>query len=123
MSNYLKKIKECREKIGYSLEYMGIKLDISSVSYSKIEKGETKLTIDRLFTIAEILNTSVSFILELEAKNEIHQTNNDTAIGSLKKIENFYQENKEQNLKIVELYEQRLKEKDVVIELLKKITT
>lgn len=120
MANYLKNIKEYREKIGYSLEYMGTKLDISSVSYSKIEKGETKLTIDRLYTIAEILNISVSYILDIEAKNEIHQTNNDTAIGSLKKIENFYQENKEQNLKIVELYEQRLKEKDVIIELLKK---
>ncbi|MEM0541156.1 helix-turn-helix transcriptional regulator [Flavobacterium sp. j3] len=119
MANYLKNIKEFREKIGYSLEYMGIKLDISSVSYSKIEKGETKLTIDRLYTISEILNVSISQILDIEVKNEIHQTNNETAIGSLKRIENFYQENKEQNLKIIELYEQRLKEKDVIIELLK----
>ena len=68
---------------------------------------------------SEILNVSISQILDIEAKNEIHQTNNETAIGSLKRIENFYQENKEQNLKIIELYEQRLKEKDVIIELLK----
>jgi len=30
-------------------------LDISQVAYSKIEKNETKLTVERLFKIAEIL--------------------------------------------------------------------
>ncbi len=92
--------------------------DITPQAYDKIEKGQTKLTVDRLFKIAEILEKSIVEILEIEPKEEYNQTNKDTATGYLQKIENFYQENKDQNQKIIQLYEERLKEKDIIIELL-----
>ena len=38
-----------------SQEYMAFMLDISQPAYSKIERDETELTIQRIFDIAEIL--------------------------------------------------------------------
>jgi transcriptional regulator with XRE-family HTH domain len=52
----LDKIKKIRIENGISHEAIAHHLDISQVAYSKIEKGETKLTIDRLIEIADILD-------------------------------------------------------------------
>uniref|UniRef100_UPI00404888C5 helix-turn-helix domain-containing protein n=1 Tax=Flavobacterium sp. TaxID=239 RepID=UPI00404888C5 len=57
MENVIEKIKDIRKEKGYSHEYMAHMLDISQVAYSKIEKQETKLSVERLFKIAEILET------------------------------------------------------------------
>ncbi len=53
MEKIINKIREIRKDRGYSHEYMAHLLDISQVAYSKIEKNETKLTVERLFKIAE----------------------------------------------------------------------
>ena len=42
---------------------MAFDLGISQVAYSKLEKNETKLNVDRLYKIAEILDTKVSDLL------------------------------------------------------------
>jgi len=55
MEKVINKIRTIRKDKGYSHEYMAHMLDISQVAYSKIEKNETKLTVERLFKIAEIL--------------------------------------------------------------------
>ena len=80
-----------------------------------------------MYRIAEILEVNVAELLNLETKSQLNQTNKDNATGYLQQIENYYQENKEQNQrllsqheKIVALYEQRLQDNDIVIELLKK---
>jgi transcriptional regulator with XRE-family HTH domain len=122
MEKYLKNIKKFKQIKGFSNYYMGTELDITPQAYDKIEKGQTKLTVDRLFKIAEILDISILEIFEIEPKEEYCQTNKDTATGYLQKIVNFYQENKDQNQKIIQLYEERLKEKDIIIELLKNKT-
>ena len=53
MENIIEKIKDIRKSKGYSHEYMAHKLEMSQPAYSKIEKNETVLSVDRLFKIAE----------------------------------------------------------------------
>ncbi|WP_316842064.1 helix-turn-helix transcriptional regulator [Pedobacter gandavensis] len=48
---------------GYSQEFMAEKLNISQNSYSKLERGQTSLTVNRLFQIAKILDISVQEML------------------------------------------------------------
>ena len=120
MENILEKIKEVRKQKGFSHEYMAHKLDMSQPAYSKIEKNETVLSVDRLFKIAEILETPVYDILEINPNNIYNQTNNDNAIGH-QEVAHLHQDNKEKSEKIELLYEERLKDKDVMIAQLQKI--
>lgn len=57
-------IRAIREKLGYSQEYMAMKLGIGQNGYSKIELGYTRITVERLFEIAKILNTDVFVLLQ-----------------------------------------------------------
>ncbi len=101
---------------------MAHKLDMSQPAYSKIEKNETILSVDRLFKIAEILETPVNDILEINPNNIDHQTNNDngTFIGH-QEVAHLHQDNREKSEKIALLYEERLKDKDAIIAQLQKI--
>ena len=108
----ISKIVSIRSKNGYTLENMAHELDITPAAYRKIEMGETKLTVERLFCIAEILKVPLSDLLDTE--NMLQQTNNENATGYQQKIANFYQDNKE-------VYEKLLNSKDEQISLLKSI--
>jgi len=119
MENILEKIKEIRKKKGFSHEYMAHELKMSQVSYSKIEKNETKLTLERLYKIAEILEITVGDILDIQPKNQLHQINRDQSTGYLQKIDAFYQENKEKSERIDQLYGTIIKDKDLIIQQLK----
>lgn len=52
------KIKNIRELKNYTQEYMADQLNLSTRAYSKIESGETELTIKRLNQISVIFNMS-----------------------------------------------------------------
>jgi transcriptional regulator with XRE-family HTH domain len=95
---------------------------MSQPAYSKIEKNETVLSVDRLFKIAEILETPVNDLLEINPNNIYHQNNNNTGtfIGH-QEVEHLYNDNKEKSEKIELLYEARLNDKDNMIEQLQKI--
>jgi transcriptional regulator with XRE-family HTH domain len=121
MEHIINKIKDIRKTKGYSHEYMAHLLHMSQAAYTKIEKGETKLTLERLFAIAEILETPINDILEIKQSETYNQENKDNATGYLQKIENYYQDNKEKTEKIELLYEARLKDKDILIAQLQKI--
>jgi transcriptional regulator with XRE-family HTH domain len=120
IEDVLSKVKSVRERKGLSHEYMGMKLGISQAAYTKIERGQTNLALDRLYQIAEVLDVKIAELLGIDLKSEFNQTNNDGGIGYLQKEYNFYQENKEQYQKIIELYESRLADKDALIEVLRK---
>jgi len=107
----IKKITAVRLQKGFSYENMAHELSITPAAYRKIETGETKLTVERLFLISEILNASLPDLLEI-GNDVFQQTNNESATGYQQKIENFYQENKE-------VYEKLLQSKDEQIILLK----
>jgi len=59
-------IRKIREYRNYTQEYLAAKLKISQNAYSKIELGYTKITIDRLFRIADILEVSSTDIINSE---------------------------------------------------------
>lgn len=122
MELVVERIKDTRKKKGYSHEFMAHELNISQVAYSKIEKNETKLSVDRLFKISEILETPVESLLDINPNNIYHQNNNDngTFIGH-QEVQNLYQDNKEKSEKIELLFEQLIKDKDLMIMQLQKI--
>lgn len=62
----LDKIAKRRKKKGYSYENMAEDLGLTSSGYRKIEKGETKLSVERLFQIAAVLDISVNKLLNIE---------------------------------------------------------
>ncbi|MFA5557448.1 MAG: helix-turn-helix transcriptional regulator [Flavobacteriaceae bacterium] len=123
MKQVVERIKSIRKEKGYSHEYMGTMLDISQVAYSNIEKQETKLTVERLFQIAEILETPVSDLLEASPNNVYNQTYNHDNVTLIahQEVENLFQDNKDKTEKIEELYMALLKEKDETITVLKSI--
>lgn len=104
MESVIKKIKEFRAEKGYSHEYMAHQLNMSQPAYSKIEKNETSLSVDKLYKIAEILETPVEKFLEINPSNIYHQTNNDNAIAH-QEVENLHQNNKELQEKLIQTLE------------------
>ncbi len=123
MEVIIEKIKEYRKKKGFSHENMAEELHISQAAYSKIEKNETKLTVDRLYQIADILEAPVYELLDANPNNIYNQQNfYDTSVG-YQDIQNLYQENKDKTEKIESLYEERLKDKDKMIQQLQDIIT
>jgi transcriptional regulator with XRE-family HTH domain len=113
IENLIRKIISIRVKKGFSYENMANELDITPAAYRKIETGETKLTVERLFRLSEILEIPLSELLELD-QEVFQQTNNEQSTGYQQKIGSFYQENKE-------VYEKLLQSKDEQIKLLKKL--
>ena len=111
----IQKIMAIRSKKGYTYENMSDELEITPSAYRKIETGETKLTVERLFKIAEILDERVSNLLEADA-TVFNQTNNDNSTGYQyqQTIENLFQENKD-------VYEKLITSKDEQINLLKNL--
>jgi len=119
MDHVLTKIKEIRKQKGYSHEYLAHELDISQVAYSKLEKNETKLSVERLYKLAEILETPINEFLDTKTNSVFNQHNHDNSTG-YQEVQNLYQENKEKTEKIIELYEARLKDTDQLIKQLSK---
>ena len=122
MEIVIEKIKDIRKKKGYSHEYMAHQLNMSQPAYSKIENSETKLSVDRLFEISEILETPIEGFLDINPNTIYHQNNNDngTFIGH-QEVENLYQDNIETTEIIALLYETKLQDKNDMIVELKKI--
>jgi len=60
-----KNIRNLRKKYNYSQEDMAVRLNIEQNSYSRMERGETKLDIERLHQIAGIFNISFFQLLEV----------------------------------------------------------
>ncbi|MGN6180377.1 MAG: helix-turn-helix domain-containing protein [Mucilaginibacter sp.] len=56
-------IRHRREYRNYTQEYLAARLDISQNAYSKIELGYTKITLERLFQIADVLDYDVAELL------------------------------------------------------------
>ncbi len=63
------KIKQIRELKNITQEYLANELQISTRAYSKIENGETQLTINRLNEISTVLGVDPIEILGFDEKN------------------------------------------------------
>lgn len=111
IAQVIERIVQGRNKKGYTYENMAVELDLTTAAYRKIETGETKLTLERLFKISDILEVPVGELLAIE-KSVNQQVNNGNSNVYNQKIDHFYQENRE-------ITEQLIKAKDELITQLK----
>lgn len=76
------KIRRLRNEKGYSQQYLALKLGISQNAYHKLEKGETKLSFERLQQLATVLEVSIE---ELTEQSKESGTANEKRLESLEK--------------------------------------
>ena len=69
------KIKNIRELKNFTQEYMADKLEISQAAYSKLEKGDLKISQDKLNKIAEILDVNLEDIKDFDNKRILNSYN------------------------------------------------
>ena len=93
------KIKQIRELKNFTQEYMAQKLGLSTRAYSKIETGETQLTINRLNEISAILEVQPMEVLGFDDK-KIFNINHSTGNNGYNNI--MYPE------KLIEQYEETI---------------
>ncbi|MCU0337656.1 MAG: helix-turn-helix transcriptional regulator, partial [Sediminibacterium sp.] len=96
-------------------EYIASELGINQNTYSKLESGQTKLTIDRVKKLAELYNVDPDYFLSEDAP--IINYNSGSKSRSIINTQNY---NDNQDAKALhKLYEKLLSEKDQQIDLLK----
>lgn len=75
------KIKQLRELKNFTQEYMAGQLGLSTRAYSKIETGETQLTINRLNEISHILGITPVEVLGFDDKQVFNNCKQEGNIG------------------------------------------
>jgi transcriptional regulator with XRE-family HTH domain len=120
-----KKLKNLREYNNYTQSYVADQLELSQNAYSLLEKGTTKITLDRLEELAQFYKTSPIALLNEEPAEYSVLANSSTDNAS--KHSNY-----PPNLSVMEkrMYEQTInrlesnieKLYDLITELTKKIT-
>ena len=75
------KIKQIRELKNVTQEYIATKLGLSIRAYSKIETGETQLTINRLNEISKALGIDPIEVLGFDDKQVFNNCKQDGYIG------------------------------------------
>lgn len=104
------KIKQIRELKNFTQEYVAQKLGLSTRAYSKIETGETQLTINRLNEISKVLEMEPMQLLGFDDK-KIFNINNSSGNNGYNNI--FFPE------KLVQQYEETILALKEQIQLLK----
>lgn len=109
----LEHIIELRErKRNYSQSYMAQRLGMTQKAYSKIETGETRLTVHHLLQIADILEVELSEILDIGTNAIYH--NHATHHGDGNVMTKYIDTDSKG------LYEKLIASKDKEIEILRK---
>ena len=103
------KISKVRKNKGYSYDNMAIDMGLSPSAYRKIEMVETKLTVERLLQIAEVLDSPLDSLFENNDKKNFNQENHDN------ETVNAYQGNSYPDIsaltnKILSIYEKQIEE-------------
>lgn len=112
------KIRMVRESRGYSQEYVAGKLNLDQSSYSRLESNQTKLDVDTLTKLADILGVPTSELLTSEPSVVNFAPNHGTqGIGH---VENFYSFQKDLVEKVINSKDQEIASlKEVISNLVK----
>ena len=110
ISNILEKIKTFRKNKGFSHEDFAFKLGVSQAAYTNIENKTSKLSVERLLQISEILEKPVYEFFN-ESPHTVYNMNNSV---EHQEIQGIYNLNKE-------MLNELLKSKDEQINLLKSL--
>ncbi len=76
------KIRTVRESRNWSQEEMAEKLDMSTNGYSRIERGETKPTVQKLEKIAKIFGMDITELLSISGKGVFYVFGDNTGSNS-----------------------------------------
>ena len=124
------KLRQLRETNHWSQEEMAERMSMSPSGYAKIERGETKLNIEKLQTIAQIFNIDIvdlmtndgkTIIVNINESGENTNTNYSNNSKNLaKEIENLKNLLTQKDLLLAEK-DQRLTEKDRQIDTLNQL--
>lgn len=91
--NWTRNIKSLRERKNLTQEFVANELGISQNTYSNIESGAVKLTIERLMEISKILGVSAEELITNDSQTfNFHNSNIEKFYGY---IETLQEENKE----------------------------
>ncbi len=104
-------IRKMREAKGFSQDYMANVLDISQASYARLENEDTKITVERLYRISEILEKNIIDFFDVDKLAIQNQNNYDNSNGV---VQNLHIENQE-------VYDKLIQSKNEQILLLNKI--
>lgn len=85
-------IKKFRELRNLSREQVAAELDMSLSGYSKIERGETELSLGKLNKIASVLGVDVAQILSFDASQVFNISNNENVNAGVKTQNVYYGE-------------------------------
>ena len=80
--NIKDKLKNLREMNGWSQEVMAERLNMSKNGYARIERGESKLDMERLEKIAEIFSLEVVDLISQEYERAIFVIGGDSSNSS-----------------------------------------
>jgi len=93
------KIKSIRELKNYTQGYMAEELGITQAAYSKIESGQTKLTMNKINDIAQIFEIPVEDLVAYDSQryfnsfNNVKGSNNGSVInGDVELITKLYED-------------------------------
>jgi transcriptional regulator with XRE-family HTH domain len=121
------RIKMIRLSKSLSQDYVASKLGISQKAYSKIENSETRLNVDKLLRISDILEEPLNALIG-DGQSPVladfsNRTGGDNVIYQEKeneKLEALYKELLEAKEEIIRSKERELKMKDELIAMLRK---
>lgn len=88
--NVGKNIKQIRELKNFTQTFVAEKLNMSIGGYSKIESGQSEITISKLKQVADILETDINTILNFDTKNIFNQCHNQNSVilGNINTLNN-----------------------------------
>ena len=74
-----KRIRKLREMCDFSQEFVANELNMIISGYSRIERDEVKITLDKLIIIGNILNITIDELLNFNEKDFFNSKKNDGA--------------------------------------------
>jgi len=116
------KIRRLREGKGFSQEDMAEKLQISRSAYSRIESGETNSWVNHIEKLCKELDMKAEDLLINSDNNINTNQDNASAVQATTQQDTHITINHLSD-KVIELYEERIKEKDKMIQQLQDIIT
>ncbi|SUT93643.1 helix-turn-helix domain-containing protein [Actinobacillus lignieresii] len=114
------KVRTMREINQWSQEEMAEKLGMSTTGYAKIERGKSKINLDKLQQIANIFNINVRELIENDKPWVCVIGDNNYNLSHIYSNENLVLENEKLKL-IIQHKDELLKQKEDEIAVLKKL--
>lgn len=101
----MSRIRIQRELRGWSQEYLADCLNICAKAYSKLERGKTRLHVERLYQLAALLDLDIRDLLQPNPEREKPAVSVHSSAESLAAIKALYERllaEKDRNIKLLQ---------------------